>query len=151
MDYNQINSEVLNDLIQINNDRIEGYKKATEELSSEDDDLKDIFSEMMRQSIKYKSQLVEEVQILGGEPESGTTTSGKIYRAWMDVKAMFSGRDRKAILGNCESGEDAAQDAYKMALNTEDLSTTIRTILVDQQAELLKAHNHIKLLRDSTS
>src|SRR5690606_16883305 len=106
MNNNQINNEVLNDLIKINNDRIEGYKTATEELTSEDDDLRVIFDELSRQSAEYKSQLVEEVQVSGEEPESGTTTAGKVYRAWMDVKALFTGHDRKTILANCETGED---------------------------------------------
>src|SRR6185312_15682061 len=104
MNNNQIDNEVLNDLIKINNDRIEGYKKATEELSPEDDDLRVIFAELSRQSATNKSQLVEEVQVLGEEPESGTTTAGKVYRAWMDVKALFTGHDRKTILANCETG-----------------------------------------------
>lgn len=149
MNNNQINNEVLNDLIKINNDRIEGYKKATEELTSEDDDLRVIFDELSRQSAKYKSQLVEEVQVSGEEPESGTTTAGKVYRAWMDVKALFTGHDRKTILANCETGEDAAKVAYKSALNTEGISANVRDILQKQQTELLTAHNHIKSLRDS--
>jgi uncharacterized protein (TIGR02284 family) len=151
MNNNEINNEVLNDLIQINNDRIEGYKRAMDELSPEDEDLKNIFAEMMRHSAKYKSQLVQEVQISGEEPVTGTTTSGKIYRAWMDVKAMFSGNDRKAVLENCEAGEDAAKEAYKSALNTEHLSANIRSILIEQQAEIIIAHNHIKSLRDAVS
>ena len=149
MNNNQINNEVLNDLIKINNDRIEGYKRAMDELSSEDEDLRTIFAEMMRHSAKYKSQLTQEVQISGDEPATGTTTSGKIYRAWMDVKAMFTGHDRKAILENCEEGEDAAKAAYKTALNTEGLAANIRSMLIEQQAEIIIAHNHIRSLRDA--
>ncbi len=149
MDNNQINNEVLNDLIQINNDRIEGYKRAMDELSLKDEDLKKIFSEMIRQSAKFKSQLAQEVQISGEEPVTGTTTSGKVYRAWMDVKAMFSGNDRKTVLENCEAGEDAAKEAYKSALNTEGLSANIRSMLIEQRAEVNIAHNHIRSLRDA--
>ncbi len=43
----------------------------------------------------------------------GTTEMGKIYRAWMDVKAVFTGENRHTILSNCEAGEDATQKAYK--------------------------------------
>jgi len=35
---------ILNDLIEINNDRIKGYEKAIEELKDGDQDLKTLFS-----------------------------------------------------------------------------------------------------------
>lgn len=150
MNQNQINNDVLNDLVQINNDRIEGYRKASDELSVQDQDLRTFFAEISRQSANFKSELIEEIQVSGEEPDSGTTTMGKIYRAWMDVKAVFTGHDRKTILGNCESGEDAAKEAYNTALNTEDLSPNIREIISGQLTELLIVHNHIKALRDSS-
>lgn len=42
--------------------------------------------------------------------------SGKLYRAWMDGKAAFSGGDKASVLSNCEAGEDAVQRAYKTAI-----------------------------------
>jgi uncharacterized protein (TIGR02284 family) len=151
MENNTMNTEILNDLIEINNDRIAGYQKAIEELQVEDTDLKSLFVEMIRQSHRHKADLVREVQVLGGEPETGSTTSGKIYRAWMDVKALFTGHDRETILNNCEFGEDAAQNAYKMALESEDLSANLSAILSNQKEELRSSHNEIKALRDSVS
>jgi len=142
-------AEVLNDLIQINNDRIEGYEKARQELKDEDTDLKSLFLNMIDQSHKYKMALATEVTALGEEIETGTTNSGKIYRAWMDVKAIFTGHDRKTVLNNCEFGEDAAQNAYKMALEEEDLPSNIRELISDQKASLRTSHDEIKRLRDS--
>ena len=69
--------------------------------------------------------LATEVAALGDDIEKGTTNSGKIYRAWMDVKAAFTGHDRKAILASCEFGEDAAQAAYKTALAVEGLPSNV--------------------------
>src|SRR4051812_44681396 len=100
--------EILNDLIQINNDRIKGYERAIKELQDEDDDLKTLFAVFIDQSRQNKMILGKEVQALGGDMDTGTTASGKIYRAWMDVKAIFIGKDRHAVLENCEFGEDAA-------------------------------------------
>jgi uncharacterized protein (TIGR02284 family) len=101
--------EVLNDLVAINNDRIAGYDKAIEEAKDSDSDLKSLFTSMIDESRKIRLALANEVQSLGGEYDRGTTASGKLYRAWMDVKAVFSGHDRHAVLANCERGEDAAQ------------------------------------------
>lgn len=141
-------AEVLNDLVQINNDRIEGYQKARNELKDEDADLKSLFLNMIEESQKYKMALATEVSAAGEDIETGTTTSGKIYRGWMDVKALFTGHDRKTVLNNCEFGEDAAQNAYKMALE-EELPSNVRELISDQKASLRRSHDEIKRLRDS--
>ena len=144
-----VTTEVLNDLVQINNDRIAGYEKARTELKEEDADLKALFLDMISESQKYKMALGTEIAALGDDIDTGTTNSGKIYRAWMDVKALFTGHDRKTVLNNCEFGEDAAQNAYKMALEAEDLPANIRTLVSDQKASLRTSHDEIKRLRDA--
>lgn len=142
--------EVLNDLVTINNDRIVGYERALEETQPEDSDLKALFTSMIDESRKIRIDLAGEVQALGGEFESGTTASGKLYRAWMDVKAVFTGHDRHAVLANCERGEDAAQDAYRDALSENNLPNYIRTMLESQKSMLRASHDRIKALRDAS-
>ncbi|EDM35942.1 hypothetical protein PBAL39_23082 [Pedobacter sp. BAL39] len=151
MENNTVNTEILNDLIQINNDRVKGYEKAIEELKTEDADLRSLFAEMIRQSQQHKATLTQEVQVLGVTADTGTTTSGKIYRAWMDVKAVFTGHDRETVLNNCEFGEDAAQKAYKTALETEGLSANLNAIVAEQKADLRVSHDQIKALRDKVA
>jgi uncharacterized protein (TIGR02284 family) len=146
MSNNEQNTEVLNDLIQINNDRIKGYQNAIEELKDENNDLRTVFTEMISQSEGIKSDLVNEVKVLGEEAASGTTTSGKIYRAWMDVKAVFTGHDREAILNNCHNGEDAAQKAYQSALDTDGLSADVNVLIAKQKQELKVSHDAIKIM-----
>jgi len=141
-------AEVLNDLIQINNDRVAGYERAAKEADAKDLDLISLFNDMASESRQYLSELRRYVQSAGEEPAEGTTFSGKIYRAWMDVKATFTGKDRKAILASCEYGEDAAQKAYEQALG-EDVDADARQLIVDQKASLRKSHDRIKRLRDS--
>ena len=142
-------TEVLNDLILINNDRIKGYEKAKEELKDGNEDLKVLFTNMIAESHKLKLALATEVAASGEDIEEGTTNSGKIYRAWMDVKAAFTGNDRKTVLENCEFGEDAAQKAYQMALQEEDLPGHIHSLISEQKAVLKASHDKIKALRDS--
>ncbi len=141
---------VLNDLIEINNDRIVGYEKAADETKGLDVDLKAIFYKMADESRKYKSELTLEVNRLGGDPVTdGTTNSGKIYRVWMDVKATFSGHDRQAVLESCEFGEDAAQKAYTAALASDaEMDADTRQLITSQQASLKTSHDLIKKYRD---
>jgi uncharacterized protein (TIGR02284 family) len=140
---------LLNDLIRINNDRIVGYEKALDELKEETEDLRPLFLRYAQESRGYARELTTEVNRLGGEATDGTTNSGKIYRVWMDLKAVVAGKDRKATLENCEFGEDAAQKAYDMALNSdEQLEPSLRDLIVRQKTELRIAHDEVKRLRD---
>lgn len=142
-------TEVLNDLIKINNDRIAGYEKAARETSPEDNDLRVLFDKMAAESRICVSELSRHTMERGEEPTTGTTLSGKIYRAWMDVKATFSGKDKKAILAACEYGEDAAQKAYESALEDRDeFSQEIVALVQQQQARLKQSHDKIKAMRD---
>ena len=104
---------------------------------------------MIDQSRKLRLDLASEVQALGGEYDRGTTASGKLYRAWMDVKAVFTGHDRHTVLANCERGEDAAQNAYKDALEENNVPAYIRTILNGQKQTLKASHDKVKSLRDA--
>lgn len=141
--------EVLNDLIRINNDRIVGYEKAADEARDIDVDLRAIFTRMAEESRQYAAELTQEVVRMGGEPATGTTNSGKIYRVWMDVKATFSGGSRQAILENCEYGEDAAQRAYESALTTDaELPNDVRQLIANQKQSLRTSHDVIKKYRD---
>jgi uncharacterized protein (TIGR02284 family) len=139
---------LINDLIVINHDRIEGYEKATKE--TEDPQLKSLFTYMADESRQFKNELVREVVNQGGTPAEGTSTSGKLYRAWMDIKAALTGKDRKAIISACEFGEDAALEAYDDVLKSDELSMETRAIVIRQKNSLQQSHNKIKLLRDTS-
>lgn len=138
-------SELLNDLLKINNDRIAGYQRAIGETKNLDIDLKALFEGMIKESESYKNELAQLMGKYGGVIEDDTTASGKIYRAWMDVKATFTGSDRKAILESCEFGEDAAQRAYEAALATDlPLDEECRNLITQQQQALKNSHDVIK-------
>ncbi len=141
--------EVLNSLITINNDRIQGYETASRE--TDELDLKVVFSEFISTSQRCKRELIMEVQILGGKPSEGTLNSGKFYRVWMDVKASLTGNDRKAILDSCEYGEDIAVYTYSKVLrnNMEDITAEQQDMLNVHHTLIQADHNHVKSLVDS--
>ena len=149
MENNKKTVGVLNDLLRINHDRIVGYEKAIEELKDEDADLRTLFHRYTQESKEYATELTHEITRLDGDPADGTTNSGKVYRVWMDLKAAIAGKGRQAILENCEFGEDAAQKAYDMALNSEvELEAPLRELIVRQKAALRVGHDEVKRLRD---
>ena len=130
--------EVLNSLIEINNDRIKGYETAINE--TEEIDIKTLFSQFVKTSHWCKSELVNEVEKLGGTPTEETTTSGKLFRVWMDFKSSVTGNDREAILNSCEYGESVASETYNDVLsdNLESL-THEQQGMVRAQYMLLKS------------
>lgn len=146
---NENTNEVLNDLIKINNDRIAGYERALSEMRTEDGDLRNTFESMKSESEGYKKELVTYVEAHDGDVEDDTTISGKIYRAWMEVKNVFTGGERKELLDSCEFGEDAAQRAYEAALaNDTRIDDEARQLIEHQQRSLKDSHDTIKRLRD---
>src|SRR5436190_14237992 len=143
-------TEVLNDLIKINYDRIEGYRKAAEESKKFDIALHPLFKKMADESRLNVSALTEQVKVLGEEADHGSTTMGKVYRAWIDVKTTFTGKDRKSIIASCEYGEDQAQKAYDEALASDaDIDTATRQLIIAQKQTLKKSHDEIKMIRDA--
>ncbi len=146
---NEKTIDVLNSLIVINNDRIEGYETASE--GTEEHDLKTLFARFTATSQKCKQELVREVTTMGGEVAEGTKVSGKFFRAWMDVKAALTGKDREAILNSCEYGEDEALKTYNDALENdlEHLSADQQAMISAQRTALRADHDHVKSLRDA--
>lgn len=142
--------EVLNDLIEINNDRIDGFTRAAKDLGEGDADLKTLFGKFASDSRQNVQELSAAVGEAGGELETGNTVAGTIHRAWIDVKATFSGHDRKAILAECERGEDAIKRAYRDALSEDNgLSQEQASLIANQQQEINLGHDSIKALRDA--
>lgn len=145
---NESQIEILNDLVLINNDRIEGYKKAAGNLKEHNSELLSVFGSLERESRHNVEELNQHIVGMGGTPDTGTTTGGKIYRAWMDVKATFGGDDAKGVLQSCEGGEDAAKRAYDSAMKSGELTDICVPMVARQQEAQLQSHDKIKALRD---
>ena len=146
---NEKTIEVLNTLVQINNDRIEGYETASKE--TEEQDLKSFFGQLTKTSQSCRQELTGEITKLGGTATEGTKTTGKFFRVWMDVKAALTGKDRKAILNSCEYGEDVAKGTYEKVLeNDSEHLTAEQQDMIKAQHTLLKAdHDKVKSMRDA--
>ncbi|MBC7695775.1 MAG: PA2169 family four-helix-bundle protein [Burkholderiales bacterium] len=149
METTEKTNTAVRDLVIINNDRTEGYKTAATE--TKEADLKALFNRYSEQSMGFASELKQFITDADDMPKSDETkNTGKLYRVWMDVKAAITANNRKAVLSSCEFGEDKAKQTYDDVLkNTEGLASNIINIITKQKAELQKAHDEVKALRDS--
>jgi uncharacterized protein (TIGR02284 family) len=147
MDNNKV-VEILNKLVEINNDRIEGYETASKE--TEEQELKNIFSELAQTSRNANQELAREIYLWGGTPTQGTKIAGKFFRVWMDVKASLSGNDRKAICSSCEYGEDHAIDTYEKVMKNdfEYLAFDQQEMIRAQYLSIQSDHNKVKSMRE---
>lgn len=132
----------LNSLIEINNDRIEGYNTALNE--TKDEELKTLFEQFAETSKNFNLELKAQVALLNGETLNQTSTIGKFFRAWMEVKTAITNHDTKAILQSCIYGEELAMEAYNNALSRDihSLTPELQTI-IKKQRELLKMDEKI--------
>lgn len=128
---------VLNTLVEINNDRIEGYEKAS--ANTEERDLKDLFSTFIKTSKKCLDELISEINKFGEKSTARTTASGKFFRTWMDVKSALTGKDRKAILNSCEYGEENTIEVYNNVLDVKS-----EHVILQQQEMIESQLNKIK-------
>ncbi|MDO8365446.1 MAG: PA2169 family four-helix-bundle protein [Saprospiraceae bacterium] len=140
--------DVLNTLITINNDRIEGYETASKETNEQD--LKNLFAQFTRTSLKCKHELVNEANKLGGTATEGTKITGKFFRVWMDVKAALTGNNRQLILDSCEYGESKAVDTYENVLkNDSEHLSAAQQRMISIQLESIKAdHETVRSMHE---
>ena len=136
-------ADTLNELLYFVNDRIEGYRKATEE--SQDAALKSYYQQLTSQSQHFAHTLNENLRRLGSEPQTSTTLKGKVYRRFMAATANVTGHDEKAILATNVYGEEWAIKAYKEALSGQTLTGSLRQVVERQYALSRKTHEELLL------
>lgn len=136
----------LNDLIETSKDGEKGFAKAAEE--TKDSQLRSLFSEGSTRCASSVRELQDLVRSLGGDPEKSGSALAAMHRGWLDVKSAVTGRDDKAILNECERGEDVAKARYAKALR-EDLPANVRAVVERQNAGVLANHDRVRALRDA--
>jgi len=136
-------------LILANNDRFEGYKTAAEQIT--EGDLKTVFTRLSEQSKNFAEELKNFAEKAGSPEKDETTFGGKVNKVWLEIKSALTGNDRKVILNSCERGEDSILSSYDDVINdTDGVSAESMQVIKKQRTELQKAHDEIKMLRDST-
>jgi uncharacterized protein (TIGR02284 family) len=136
----------LDELLYFVNDRIAGYERAVAE--SQDAELRGYYKQLVSQSQQFATDLNTYLTREGGERETSTTLKGKLYRAWMDAKAVVVDRDEQAILGSNIYGEEWAFKAYQEALADQTLTGTMRQAVERQYALSQKTYDRLTKLQE---
>ena len=141
---------LLNELVETLKDGQNGYADAMTDV--EDANLKETFKKYAAQRAEYITEIEDQMFKLNLKPDesaSGSVTA-TVHRAWIDLKAALTSKDNKAVLNECERGEDYAKKAYQTALKAQDLPSNLKSVIEKQYQGVTAAHDDIKALRDSS-
>src|SRR5215213_754222 len=133
----------LNSLIETCRDGREGFRTAAEGVRSAE--LRELFQGYAHQRASFAGELQDEVRRLGGDPERTGSLVATLHRGWMGLRAALEGDDDRAVVSECERGEDVALANYRAALDT-DMHANVRAMVERQFAEVKEAHNLISNL-----
>ena len=136
----------LNELIETSKDGENGFRKAAQD--ARNPELKSLFGTCATRCSDSARELQQIVRANGGDPERTGSVAGALHRGWISVKEAVTSRDDKAILEECERGEDYAKSQYSKALE-EDLPANVRAIVQRQYQGVLSNHDKVRALRDS--
>jgi uncharacterized protein (TIGR02284 family) len=139
-------TSVLNDLIETCKDGEQGFRTAAEK--AKDSSLKSLFSKYASQRAGYVTELQSLVRELGGDPATTGHVAATLHRGWINLKEALSKDEDKAIVNECESGEDAAIKNYKDALS-KSLPANVLSLVQKQFAGVQEAHGVVRDLKHS--
>ncbi|MEO7363789.1 MAG: PA2169 family four-helix-bundle protein [Gemmatimonadaceae bacterium] len=139
---------VINELIETCKDGAKGFASAAEK--ADDAELKLLFSKYSAQRTSFAADLDGQVVSLRGKPVESGHVAAVVHRGWIDIKTAFTGNDDKALLNECERGEDYAKKAYADALK-ENLPADVLAIVHRQSVEVKSAHDKVRDLRNAAN
>ena len=137
---------VLNNLISICKDGVEGYTLAAKEAKGAG--LKALLNSYVAQRERFATELQSDVERLGKQPETDGSVAGAMHRTWMSVKSAVTRRDDAAILAECETGETAATGAYEMALDKKEIPAHARSLIERQYNLIVSGRNSMTALHE---
>lgn len=139
---------VLNGLIETCKDGAKGFASASEKADSPE--LKSLFRTYSAQRQSFASDLDGHVVSLRGKPSETGHVAAVVHRGWIDIKTAFVGNDDKALLNECERGEDYAKNAYMEALK-QNLPPDAHAVVQRQSIEVKAAHDKVRDLRNAAN
>ncbi len=132
----------LNTLTEVCRNGHDGYMEVANGINSAA--YKTMFAEYALQRRRFASQLANLVTELGGDPDDDG-----VHDSWENIRAVIMGGDHGAIFDAVEHAEDAAINTYETVMEYEPMSAQVRSVIDDQYAHIVQAHDRIRSLRDA--
>jgi uncharacterized protein (TIGR02284 family) len=137
-------ADMLNHLIQICKDGAMGFRLAAEKVGPAHAAM---FLQFASDRDAFASELQDEVRVLGRDPKSSGDATGALHRGWINIKSALT-QGEKAIIDECERGEDAAVEAYQDALQKSP-PPELYAVISRQYTKVKGAHDRVSALKHS--
>lgn len=137
----------LNELLTKNYDSEKGYKTAAENVR--DPKLISMFNRYGKQRYDFGHAIKNEIKLIGGEPDKGTSFTGDVHRAWMDFKIAFTDDNKEQMLAECVRGEKACLEDYNDKLDKIAMPASTRNMIIGQRDAVLDAFNTMEYLEEA--
>jgi uncharacterized protein (TIGR02284 family) len=144
MDKNDV-VDVLNNLIETSKDGEYGFRTSAEHAQA--DTLRTLLLRRADQCRQAVIELEAMVRHYGGSADEHGSVSGALHRGWVAVKTTLTTYDDKAILEECERGEDVAKARYRKALE-QTLPPDVQALVQRQYEGVQRNHDEVKTLRN---
>ncbi|NBA89069.1 PA2169 family four-helix-bundle protein [Emticicia sp. CRIBPO] len=105
---------IFGDLLRINNDRNNAYKKAVEAIS--DIHLKSMFQSFLDETEAHIREISKVIVKHGGEPTNNGTAAGAFHQAWINLKHAIGKGNKKNIIDSCKASDKSTLSEYNHAI-----------------------------------
>jgi len=136
---------VLNGLIETCKDGDEGFRTCA--IDASDTRLRTFFTNRAQTCAAAALELQALARTYGGNPDVSSSLGSAVHRRWIDIKALVTGKDDRAVLEECERGESMAVTSYSQAL-ARNLPENVRAVVERQYQGVLQNYDQVKSLRD---
>lgn len=123
-----------------------GYNECSERTNSLV--LSALFNQKANQRYHFGHEIKDLILEFGEQPTKGGTTTGKLHRLWLDIKAILSTDQEEKILEEIERGDGQALEDYNRFLNENELPQKVRMIISRQRDQIKSTLHNIERLEE---
>ena len=137
-------SEVMHDLLLIQNDRKAAYEKIVK-WPGQDESIRNHIKKLIMQCRNCILELRRHIDMTGSDPADRADIRGEIYHEWPGVRDYVTGNSIPDMIIALESNEKQVVTAYQRALQSEEsLCEELRTVINDQLSLIHQSLNQIQ-------
>lgn len=136
----------LQELLQKNYDAERDFKKAIEKADSSE--LKKFFKGQAVMHNHFATEIDKVLHALNEHPKEKGTTTGALFRTWLDIKTIFTKKDDEAVLEECIRGEKNSIREYESELKKVNFSPQEKEMLNEHLSKMKMTLQETKRLED---
>ena len=137
--------DALQDLVECCKDGEYGFRESAEQAKRPD--LQSTFLQRAEDCRRAAQELNQLLRECGHDAKDDGSALGAMHRGWVSIKSKLTSFDDKAVLEECERGEDNAKARYMKALQ-KNLPASVRSVVERQYQGVQRNHDQVRMLRD---